>query len=60
MPKDISMGSGLAQGAGDTIRLRQEYTKYRIDAITSGDQVLSFQEWMSRVKGISPPVNTPT
>lgn len=54
------LGSGLAQGGADTLRLRQEYNSYRIDAVLEAGPVLSFQEWMSQIKGIAPPPNAPT
>ena len=58
MPK--SEGEGLAAGAGRTIKLRQEYNTYRTEAAMGGAPVLSFEEWLSRVKGVSPPTNAPS
>jgi len=52
------LGTGLAQGGKDTIRYRKKYQEYKIEAITSGGEVLSFEDWLKR-QGIQPPPNLP-
>ena len=32
------LGGGLAKGAADTLKLRQQYNAYRENAISSGEQ----------------------
>ena len=52
------LGGGLAKGAADTLKLRQQYNAYRENAISSGEQVLTFEQWLKE-EGHAMPVNMP-
>ena len=58
MASEDLLGGGLAKGAADTIKLRQQYNVYRENAITSGEPVLTFEQWLKR-DGHAMPVNMP-
>jgi len=44
-----------AAGAAETIRLRKAYNAYRIEAVTSGGTVQTFDQWRQE-RGVQPPV----
>ncbi len=47
---DVSLGTGLAQGAADLIKLREEWQRL----YTDGDTNLQFRDWLA-AQGISNP-----
>lgn len=58
MAAEDLLGGGLAKGAADTMKLRHQYNAYRENAITSGEPVLTFEQWLKR-EGHTMPVNMP-
>lgn len=47
-PANVSLGSGAAENAKQTLMAREKYRQYVIEAQTNGENPMDYETWMAQ------------